>query len=298
MTTAASDPETTSSTSTEGRRFSRRKLLLGAAGALLGGTAVYATMIEPFWLRVVERDLPIEGLPKDLAGRKLLHISDLHSGKRVDPGYLTRSLERAAALEPDLVVVTGDLTDGGGEEHQEFIAEGLARVARKAPLGMFAVLGNHDYARKWLEVGEADRLSDMLRARGITVLRNEAATTGGLQIAGLDDYWAPRFDPESMHRALAPSRPTLVLCHNPDPCDLPIWKGYRGWILSGHTHGGQVKPPFLPSPFLAVRNKRFTKGEFDVGEGRRVYISAGVGFTVRARFNVRPEIALLRMVPA
>jgi len=72
----------------------------------------------------------------------------------------------------------------------------------------------------------------------VTVLRNESRTVGGLQLVGLDDLWGPFFTPERMLAATDWDRPTLVLSHNPDSVDLPIWSGYSGWILSGHTHGG------------------------------------------------------------
>jgi uncharacterized protein len=90
----------------------------------------------------------------------------------------------------------------------------------------------------------------------------------------------------------------LVLCHNPDVADLPIWKGYQGWILSGHTHGGQCKPPFLPPPILPVRNRRYTAGEIDLNDGRRLYINRGLGYFRRVRFNVRPEITVFALTRA
>jgi predicted MPP superfamily phosphohydrolase len=92
--------------------------------------------------------------------------------------------------------------------------------------------------------------------------------------------------------------PTIVLAHNPDAQDLPIWDGIQGWVLAGPTHGGQVKPPFLPPPVLPVRNKRYTAGEFEVGAGRRLYINRGLGHMLPVRFNVRPEITLFTLEAA
>ncbi|HTN02405.1 MAG TPA: phosphoesterase, partial [Planctomycetaceae bacterium] len=74
------------------------------------------------------------------------------------------------------------------------------------------------------------------------------------------------------------------------------WDGYRGWILSGHTHGGQCKPPFLPPPLLPVKNQRYTAGEFAVADGRQLYISRGLGHLLPVRFNCRPEVTMFRMV--
>jgi hypothetical protein len=97
---------------------------------------------------------------------------------------------------------------------------------------------------------------------------------------------------------LNPAEAALVLCHNPDAADEPVWAGYRGWILAGHTHGGQCKPPFLPPPLLPVKNRRYTCGAFDLGDGRNLYISRGLGYLRRVRFGVRPEITLFRLVAA
>jgi predicted MPP superfamily phosphohydrolase len=127
------------------------------------------------------------------------------------------------------------------------------------------------------------------------VLRNQILDVEGLQIAGFDDIWAKRFDPRPVVAALRAERPALALSHNPDTVDLPGWDGYHGWILSGHTHGGQCKPPFLPPPLLPVRNRRYTAGEFELSGGRRLYINRGVGHLTRVRFNVRPEVTVFEL---
>jgi predicted MPP superfamily phosphohydrolase len=87
----------------------------------------------------------------------------------------------------------------------------------------------------------------------------------------------------------------LVLCHNPDVCDLDVWNNYRGWILAGHTHGGQVKPPFLKPPILPVKNKRYDAGEIDLNDGRTLYINRALGNLYQVRFNVRPEITVFKL---
>jgi hypothetical protein len=87
----------------------------------------------------------------------------------------------------------------------------------------------------------------------------------------------------------------VVLSHNPDTVDLPVWDSYEGWILSGHTHGGQCKPPFLRPPLLPCSNRRYTAGEFDLSAGRRMYISRGVGHLLHVRFNGRPEVTIFEL---
>jgi predicted MPP superfamily phosphohydrolase len=73
---------------------------------------------------------------------------------------------------------------------------------------------------------------------------------------------------------------------------------FRGWVLAGHTHGGQCKPPFLPPPLLPVKNRRYVAGEYDIGPGRWMYINRGLGYLRRVRFNARPEITLFTLMQA
>jgi predicted MPP superfamily phosphohydrolase len=115
---------------------------------------------------------------------------------------------------------------------------------------------------------------------------------------GLDDLWGRHFDCARGFADLDPRRPALALSHNPDTVDLPGWDRFHGWILSGHTHGGQCKAPFLPPPLLPVKNRRYTSGAFELSGDRRMYISRGVGHVLRVRFNVRPEVTIFHLEPA
>ena len=144
----------------------------------------------------------------------------------------------------------------------------------------------------------ADRLENRLTGIGITVLRNASRVVNGLRIAGVDDLWSPNFHPKEVLPKLDAEEPAIVLCHNPDAVDRSVWGTFRGWTLSGHTHGGQCKSPFLPPPMLPVNNKRWTSGAFDLGAGRSLYINRGLGHLWRVRFNVRPEITLFTLVKA
>ena len=127
------------------------------------------------------------------------------------------------------------------------------------------------------------------------MLRNQAFVVEGLQFLGLDDLWGPHFHPQELLALRGQDPATVVLCHNPDAADQPVWGQYQGWILAGHTHGGQCKPPFLPPPLLPVSNKRYTSGEFGLSGNRCMYISRGVGHLLRVRFNVRPEVSVFQL---
>jgi uncharacterized protein len=277
-------------------RITRRQFLQTTL-ATTGLTLLYTWRIEPTWVEFVYRDLPIANLPPVLAGRTLVQLSDIHIGPQVDNDYITGVFAQVAALQPDLVVQTGDLVTYAGPK-----TIGQARTVLetfpRGKLGTFATLGNHDYGHGWRHPEVAQQVAGVLTHAGCTVLRNQYAEVAGLKIVGLDDLWGRQFKPQRVLPQLVPGEPALVLSHNPDTCDLPDWSGYRGWILAGHTHGGQCKPPFLPPPLLPVRNRRYTAGEFDLGDGRKLYINRGVGHLLRVRFNVRPEVTVFRLISA
>jgi predicted MPP superfamily phosphohydrolase len=304
--------------------MNRRRFLAVGAGTLAAaaGTGLYAWQIEPYWLDIVRRPMPLENLPGELVGKTLLQVSDVHVGPRVSSDYIVRSFLAARELAPDFVAFTGDFISYRSAHE---ISE-LARVLRSAPrgrLGTVASLGNHDYGRNWRSIAIADDVSRVASDAGMVVLRNDVRSIAGIQFAGLADFWSPEFGPQhgmppegsllapvpsgfarpdtDAHGALrlvAPGQPTVVLSHNPDVQDLPIWDGIRGWVLAGHTHGGQVKAPFLPPPVLPVRNKRYTSGEFAVGPGRTLYINRGLGFLIQVRLAVRPELTLFTLTRA
>lgn len=282
------------------RRTFVTRVAAGVAASGLGCVA-YAIGIEPHWLQLVFRDLPIRGLPWRLDGLRLAQISDLHVGPRVSDVYLGQSLARVRALEPDIVVFTGDfITYRGDRGDSQF--DQLRRVLSRFPTGRLAtvgILGNHDYGRGWSEPAVAERVVAEADRAGIRILRNETQTIDGLDIVGVDDLWARHCQPTAA-LATRQSEAAIALIHNPDAADRPEWSEYEGWMLAGHTHGGQCKPPFLPPPLLPVQNRRYVAGEVAVAPGRTLYISRGVGHLIRARFNVRPEITLFtlrRVVP-
>ena len=271
----------------------RRDFLL-AAGAGLTALGTYAHWLEPFWIEVSRRDLPIAGLPHSLDGRSLLHLSDLHVGP-VDDSYLERVWRTGAALAPDIVMYTGDWVTLQHIGQLGQLEAHLPKVPRGRMLTL-SVLGNHDYGSQWRDLAIAEAIIDRLAAVNIRVLRNEAMDLDGLFVAGVDDYWSPYARPEQALATWRRGTPSLVLNHNPDGMDdRTRWNGYDGWVLSGHTHGGQCRSPFLAPLVLPVRNRRYTAGEVAVGDGRRVYISRGVGFNVQVRVNVRPEMTLFTL---
>jgi predicted MPP superfamily phosphohydrolase len=275
--------------------ISRRSFLraMGAFAGIGAGLGSYSFLIEPGWLEIVRRPMHIRRLPAALVGHTIAHLSDIHVGPLVSDEYLLETFRKVADLRPDIVVITGDFMSWhhGWRDH-------VAAVYQHAPRGRLATvatLGNHDYGHAWVDTQVAASMVEVLRSCGITVLRNEMIDAGGLQVVGLDDLWAGRFNPQDVLRRLDVTRAAIALSHNPDTVDLPVWGNYEGWILAGHTHGGQCKPPFLPPPVLPVQNKRYTSGEFQLAGNRQLYISRGVGHIMPVRFNVRPEVTIFEL---
>ncbi|MGI9043266.1 MAG: metallophosphoesterase [Gemmatimonadaceae bacterium] len=281
--------------------MNRRKFMGASAALVTGGAGVigYATLIEPHWLQLVTRDLKIANLPPGLHGAKLAHVSDIHVCSYVNERYLTESLRRLDPFAPDIVAFTGDFVSWEPDRPDNVKIAQLRRVLSNLPHGRLAtvgILGNHDYGNTWRDAGIGALITDVVSGTGMRVLRNEVATVAGLDIVGIDDLWSGRADTQL---ALEERRSgaAIALCHNPDSLDDLSWEGYSGWILAGHTHGGQCKPPFLPPPVLPVKNKRYSSGEIAVDADRALYISRGVGHLLKARFNVRPEITVFTLKP-
>ena len=263
------------------------------------GAGLYSWRIEPHWVEVVRRNMAIDGLPASLEGRTLVQISDIHIGDQVDDAFLIRWFHRVAEWKPDIVVFTGDFLT---LRHDASLPiEQMERVLAEFPHGKLAtlgILGNHDYGVRWSDAQAANVVTGIAQSAGLNMLRNRTQDIAGLQIIGFDDYWGTNFGGRRVLKDVDLTRPSLVLCHNPDVADLPIWNGYRGWILSGHTHGGQCKAPLFAPPRLPIQNKRYASGEILLDDGRRLYVNRALGYSIRIRFNVRPEVTVFTLTPS
>ncbi|MCU7615533.1 metallophosphoesterase [Chryseobacterium sp. GMJ5] len=276
------------------KHFLKRVFQLSVVGAF---PLLYSWQIEPFWVEFVERKLPVQHLPKALEGKILMQISDLHVGNRFDWNFLIESFQKARLFNPDFVVYTGDFVNHGTLEDQN----NLQKVMQNAvfgKLGTFGILGNHDYGRKWKDIGSSEAICDILRNSGVTMLRNQQEEREELNFIGFDDLWSPNFDPMKVMKDYDASKANIVLCHNPDVCDKDVWNGYQGWILSGHTHGGQCRIPGVVTPLLPVNNRRYVSGEIDLEDGRMLYINRAIGHSYQVRFMVRPEITVFTLTQA
>lgn len=277
--------------------MNRRKFIQTSALAVLGTgfpIGIYAWKIEPFRLEFVKIKMPTPNLPENLIGKTIMQFSDLHIGDCFDYQFIIESFQKANEFDPDFVVYTGDFVNYETPQQLDQLEEVLPYFV-KGKLGTFGVLGNHDYGKNWAENEVAEKIISQLNFAGIKILRNEKLRCGDLNFIGIDDYWTSYFDGEKAMKTYQPEEANLVLCHNPDVCDLDIWNDYKGWILSGHTHGGQVKAPFLPPFVLPVKNKKYAAGEIDLNDGRMLYINRALGNLHQIRFNVRPEITIFTL---
>jgi len=230
---------------------------------------------------------------------KVAHLTDFHCGSHIPTGYLEEALARTQAEEPDAIALTGDFIDHG-PAHVERAAKLFRHL--KAPLGVFAVLGNHDFSvhnargtRRYPGLHRA--VADALAAEGVTVLRNQAVRCdrggAGLVVAGIDDLWSRESDPQAALGEQCPETPRVVLAHNPQSVEL-LENHRADLVLSGHTHGGQIDLPVLGRVLLNRKARRWAAGLYP-HNGGHVYVNKGVGFGWRFRFGVRPEVAIFTL---
>lgn len=234
-----------------------------------------------------EAEIAIPGLHPEMDGLRLMLMTDIHAGPFISSAVIRRVLEQAMRLEPDVVILGGDLLTSQASEFA--VVDDALRVL-KAPLGVFAVLGNHDYYTK-----EPERVRSLMEERHITVLHNRSETlrrgTGRLAIAGIDDLVMGEADLETALRDAHP--PVVLVSHNPDILFDASEAGVA-LVLSGHTHGGQVRIPGFP---VLVRQSRFhlDEGRFRAGSTELV-VTRGLGAVgLPLRVACPAEIVLLRL---
>ncbi|WP_216639038.1 metallophosphoesterase [Flammeovirga sp. SJP92] len=270
--------------------------MLGVFGTgLIKG--LYTWQVEPFWAEYVKKKMSISNLPEELVGKTLMQISDIHIGDHFNYNYIIDSFKKAQKLSPDYVAYTSDYIHYDNDNQLNQLEEVL-KYAVKGKIASVGILGNHDYGRNWSDKIIAEKVSMKLSQNGINVLNNDQKEIEGLNFIGFDDYLGVNFKPQDVMQNYDKSKANIVLCHNLDVCDLDVWNGYQGWILAGHTHGGQCKPPFLNASVLPTLNKRYTQGEIDLFDGRTLYINRALGFKWQVRFNVRPEITIFTLEKA
>jgi predicted MPP superfamily phosphohydrolase len=270
----------------------RRATAAVAAGAAALGAALWSTVVEPRRTRMRKVRVEVAGWPEGLAGLRVALIADLHAGApHVDERRVSAVVDAVNAARPDLVALLGDYVDPevalGDPVSPEAVARRLGEL--EAPLGTFAVLGNHD----WLNDGE--RIRRALREQLIDVLENDTASVDYagqvLWLVGLADATTRAPDVATPFSLVPASAPLIVLSH--DPGLLPFLPERPLLMLAGHTHGGQVNLPLVREAIMSAHGDRYAGGLFR--DGRRVmYVSRGIGTaTVPVRVRATPEVVIL-----
>lgn len=271
----------------------RRRFLNGLVAAPLmavAATSTYASLIEPYHYWISETDVFIRDLPERFENFRITQLTDIHHSRILGIDQVRHVVELAQQTKPDMFVLTGDYTTS----YRRFIepcAEALASL--NAPEGVWAVLGNHDHYT------DPELTLRALQRRHIAVLENEHTTLqrgpDSLQLSGIDDWTWNAVDWARAFTGLKPATPTVLLSHQPSVLDFEQTRSVA-LILSGHTHGGQVRLPGLGAPArLATKDLKYDRGLFRRGE-TQLYVSSGTGVIgLPVRFGVRPEIAVLRL---
>jgi predicted MPP superfamily phosphohydrolase len=271
-----------------------RAVAAGAAAACLAAAAIAWRGLwqEPRSERIRERELALRAWPPALDGLRVALVSDLHAGApHVDEERIERVVAAVGDERPDLILLLGDYVGEdvlfGSAVAPEAVAERLG--ALRAPRGVVAVLGNHDWRH------DGPRVRAALLAAGIPVLENDARPAGeGLWLAGVEDSRHRRPDVERALAGVPDGAPVILLSHDPDL--FPQVPARVALTVSGHLHGGQVGIPLLRRPFLPSRfGERYARGH-KVEGGRHLFVTTGLGTTGwPVRLLAPPEIVILRL---
>ena len=277
------------------RSFLKKGLLLG--GGLLSVPPLsygYATWIEPHWLQVERIPLSFPTLPEGFKGLRIVQFSDLHFGFHMDVKQLTSVAEVILAEQPDIVCFTGDLVDYAIGQHGQEIRDVLRTI--KATFGCYAVLGNHDY------YGDVEEVADVLEGGGFRCLRNKGMRiqkgNQSIWIAGVEDMWEGVPDLKVAIQSVKKEEWVLLLSHAPDFADVAAGEAVHLQI-SGHSHGGQVRLPFIGPLASVPYGVKYPSGLYHVGKNNSLtlYTNRGIGVSVRPiRFMCRPEITVFTLV--
>lgn len=301
------------------RAFIKKFFGLTFGGMLAGGGFYrYITHVAPYTVEVVRRDLDVGLAARGLSPVLVAHLSDLHESRDVPLSYLTSCFEQVGELKPDLICLTGDYITNRIHNFTGY-QKALKILSSAAPT--FASLGNHD-AGVWYYRGipgyqDGSKITYLLKSAGIQVLRNESipfvlkrptksifwpdglidyiSDDCTLRITGLGDIYSRECKPSlAMKQKKGSEEAHIVLSHNPDSKSL-ITSYSWDVLLCGHTHGGQIRIPFVGAPILPIRDRRFAEG-LHQWQKRWVYVTRGLGNLHGFRWNCPPEITLLRLV--
>jgi predicted MPP superfamily phosphohydrolase len=281
-------------------RFTRRNFLIGT-GTTAAALALYSGEIARHEVDIVHRPIAITNLPAAFNGYRIVQLSDIHLDEYTEPFFLERIISKVNTLNPDLVLLTGDFITHGsitfvaGKHAAHRCAEIIATLT--APL-RYGILGNHDVAVNAPMVVEA------LSSRGTPVLVNRYVPIerngDRLWLCGVDD---PGQSTPDLNLALPtkPDGPVILMAHEPDYADT-VMAHPRGHLvdlmLSGHSHGGQIRLPFLGPLILPPYGEKYPEGHYRFNR-MQLYVNRGIGTVgLPFRLNCPPEITVITLQSA
>lgn len=279
----------------------RRAFLAATIAAVAGGGSLgaYATCVEPQRLRVGRYRIPIDNLPACFEALRIVHLTDTHYGPFMSVSHIAAAVRRANELRGDVVILTGDYV----HRTPKCIGPGISIFkGLESRFGTLAVLGNHDHWEGADQCREAfDGIGTPLIDNGRLFLGEDGfhadpPSGAALCFGGVGDMWedAVRFD---LAVKDAPAdMPRVVLAHNPDVAEMMKPDTRVDLLCCGHTHGGQVRAPFVGTPVVpSLYGQRYAHGLVE-GPHCRVLISSGVGMALfPVRFGMRPEIVQIEL---
>ena len=256
-----------------------------------------AAMLEPRTIDVTHQRLTIPKLPGEFEGFRLVQLSDIHHSPFLSEGEITEAARRANALDPDLIVLTGDYVS-----HSRDFIGGCARAlgTLRARHGVFAVLGNHDH---WTD---GPQMAQALTNRGIRILTNENLLiergSSSIRLVGIDDMTVKRDDLRAALLGTQPHETRILLSHNPAIIREAARAGLD-LVLSGHTHGGQINWRLLTGRedkkterWLKRPSRRLMRGYAQLG-ATHLYVNRGLGTVVLPlRYGCPPEISVIELI--
>ncbi len=261
------------------RRWLKRSLLGG--GLAMGG---YGTLVDRRMLQIERYEAPLKPEFSHLDGLKVAVLSDFHFDDFGDAGLVRDAVAKTNALSPDVVMLPGDFTSDNWK-YIEPLAEILADL--RASRGIFATLGNHDFD------SGAKRVTQTLEDAGVRVLRNEIVEFDQFAVAGFDSMSRNR--PKESQILGKTNLPVILGWHEPDAFDLVKKQSRLVLQVSGHSHGGQIRIPFISPFFLPPLGRKYVEGQFQ-HEGSTLVVTRGIGtLAIPVRFACPPEIGLVTL---
>ena len=277
-----------------------RRHFLGVAGAAALGAAVYTGEYERHDLVVEEHTIKLPNLADAFHGMRLAQISDIHYDQYTEPYFVKRVVTRLNALKPDIVALTGDFISMGplprhiGARMSYPCAALLQAI--ECPQ-RYAVLGNHD------AIVNMPVVTDALETHGIPVLANSYTPIERdgrrIWIAGVRDVSVrlARVEEAVPKATIRNGDPVILLAHEPDYADHVARNGGVDLMLSGHSHGGQVRLPFLPPMMLPPLGQKYYEGLYRIG-ATQLYVNRGIGTVgLPMRLRCPPEITVFTLTP-